>query len=60
MQPTALGGVLTIQRYVESLVTGNFWQVLSDVSPNATRDTKKEEQEVESNRETYEREMKEI
>ena len=35
MQPTNQGGVLTVQRYVESLVTGNFWKVLSDVSPSA-------------------------
>lgn len=35
MQNTAQGGVLTVQRYVESLVTGNFWKVLSDVAPSA-------------------------
>jgi hypothetical protein len=59
MQPSNQGGILTVQRYVESLVTGNFWKVLSDVSPNAQRDSDKKE-EVQSNRENYEREMKEI
>ncbi len=31
MQGVAQGGILTVQRYVESLVTGEFWQVMSDV-----------------------------
>lgn len=40
---------MTVQRYVESLVTGNFWKVLSDVSPSDQRDNDKN-QEVQSNR----------
>jgi hypothetical protein len=59
MLPTSQGGVLTVQRYVESLVTGNFWKVLSDISPSDQRSTEKN-QEVQSNRENYEREMKDI
>jgi polynucleotide 5'-kinase involved in rRNA processing len=49
---------VAVQRYVESLVTGNFWQVQKEIGLQDSKDEAK--MIVQSNRENYEREMKEV
>lgn len=50
-----------VQRYVESLVTGNFWQVQKELDLNGpSGEGSGSKVVVPSNREFYEREMKEV
>ena len=55
------GGQVVVQRYVESLVTGNFMKVQKEINLTAgldDSDSGREKKVVQSNREYYEREMK--
>lgn len=56
------GGQVVVQRYVESLVTGNFWQVQKEIGLQGPGEDGKDGAKVivSSNRETYDREMKEV
>lgn len=52
---------MPVQRYVESLVTGNFMKVQKEINLNAgltEEDLVKDQKVISSNREFYEREMK--
>lgn len=52
------GGQVAVQRYVESLVTGNFWQVQKELGLQGKDEGI--EKVVASNRENYETEMREV
>lgn len=53
-------GNFAVQRYVESLVTGNFMKVLKDIDLQGPGEEQTSDKKVQSNREFYEREMKEV